>query len=244
MKKNAFRAAIILAVSAAAILALNVPVTTRQGVDFQIREIRIPLYLKALDFMDRYYNYGTLADRITSGEKSGFGKAVALLKWTKENIRENPGSLPVVDDHAWHIIIRGYGLDDQCQDVFTTLCNREGLAAFFVKVRLPDKGRARCFSLVHLGGGWTVFDAYKGIYFINSEGKPAILKEIENGDWKAVKASPESGSEDYPGFMKQLTSSDDPVNTATWKDSRAAIQSPLRRLFHWLKGDKRQAYGE
>ncbi|MFA6355615.1 MAG: hypothetical protein WCY23_00750, partial [Candidatus Omnitrophota bacterium] len=86
MKKAAFRALIILAASAAAILALNIPVTTRQGVNFEIREIRIPLYLKALDFMDRYYNYGALADRITSGEKSGFGKAVAILKWTKENI--------------------------------------------------------------------------------------------------------------------------------------------------------------
>ena len=224
----------------AVLLTLNIPVTTRQGVDFEVKQIRIPLYLKVIDFMDRYYNYGVLAGRITAGKRFDFDKAVAILKWTKENIRENPSSLPVVDDHAWHIIIRGYGLDDQFQDVFTTLCNREGIGAFFVKVKLPDNSKARVFSLVNLNRGWTVFDAFQGIYFLNSEGKPAILKEIKNGDWKAVKASPISGGEDYHKFFEFLTS----VDAASWKDSRAAIQSPVRRFVHWLKGDKRQQYGE
>ena len=240
MKKTIFRALIIFAVSAAAVLALNIPVTTRQGVDFEVREKKIPLYLKALDFMDRYYNCGVLAERITAGKKTEFEKAVAILKWTKENIRENPASLQVVDDHAWHIMIRGYGLDDQFQDVFTTLCNREGIGAFFMKVTLPDKSKARSFSLVYLNGDWTVFDAYQGIYFLDSEGKPAILKDIKNGDWKAVKASSRSGGEDYSKFLVLLTS----IDAGSWKDSRAAIQSPVRRFVHWLKGDKRQPCGD
>jgi len=220
-------------------VVLNMRVTTRQGIDYEVRQINIPLYLKALDFIDRYYNYGALADRITEGKSSDTEKVIAILKWTRENIRENPKSLPVVDDHAWNIIIRGYGRDDQFQDVFTTLCNREGIGAFFSKIVLPDKSRAKSFSFVLFEGDWSVFDAYHGIYFVNSRGKPAILDDIQNGDWKAVKVCAGSGEEDYGAFFDRTGS----IDFHSWKDSRAAIQSPLRRLIYWLKGNKQHSEG-
>lgn len=239
MNKFLRRAFFIFVIPIAVLIVLNTPVMTRQGIDYKVKEMRIPLYLKALDFIDRYYNYGILADRITAGKKSDFEKAVGLLKWTKENLKENPGSLPVVDDHAWHIIIRGYGTDDQFQDVFTTLCNRAGMGAFFSRIDLLGRSRARSLSFVRLSRGWTVFDAYRGIYFLNADGKPVILKEIQSGDWKAIKVSAFSGEEDYSDFFRLIGS----IDFGSWKDSRAAIQSPVRRLIHRLKGDRRQPEG-
>ena len=54
-----------------------------------------------------------------------------IFIWTCENIRKQPDGLPVIDDHVWHIIIRGYGEPDQSSDVFTTLCNYAGIRAFY-----------------------------------------------------------------------------------------------------------------
>lgn len=225
------------AATAVAIAVLNINVTTTQGVDYKVRRVKIPLYLKAFDFMDRYYNYGVLAARITGTIGTEEGKSIAILKWTKENIRENPESLPVIDDHAWHIIIRGYGTDDQFQDVFTTLCNRAGIGAYFNKISPAGGGKPRSFSFVRLKSGWTVFDAYRGIYFMNSSGKPAILADIEEGNWKAAAISSDAGEKDYGMYLAGLGS----AGMVGWKNSRAAIQSPVRRFIFWLKGGKEEA---
>jgi len=239
MKKPILKVFVFILVLAALAVALNYPFTTRQGIDFEVRELKIPLYLKSLDFIDRYYNYGVLAERIVSGKKSDTEKAVAILKWTKENIRENPKSLPVVDDHTWHIIVRGYGTDDQFQDVFSTLCNRSGVGAFFSKVIPSGGGRMRNFSFVRLERGWAVFDAYHGIYFVNSGGEPAILDEIRAGGCKAARVSEDKGEGDYSIYFGALASTDN----ASWESSRAAIQSPVRRFLFWIKGGKKQAAG-
>jgi hypothetical protein len=48
----------LLSIAIAFILSiciLNISVTTRQGVNYQVREIKFPLYLKILDFVDRHY---------------------------------------------------------------------------------------------------------------------------------------------------------------------------------------------
>ena len=110
---------------------LNFTVTTQKGVNFKVQTIKIPLYLKALDFFDRHYNYKLITKRIIRDAQNEQDKAMKILEWTYKNIKRQPKELPVIDDHVWHIIVRGYGLNDQFSDVFTTLCNYAGMDAFF-----------------------------------------------------------------------------------------------------------------
>lgn len=212
-------------------LVLNIETTTRQGVNLKVRTLRIPLYLKALDFLDRHYNYKMLVKTVTAGAKTDEERAIKLLEWTHGNIRKNPESLPVVDDHAWHIIIRGYGLDDQFQDVFTTLCNYAGLDAFFNRVYSEDK-KGRSLSFVKLDDKWGVFDAYNGVYFKNVNGKIANLDDLSSGNWRAFNV----GGGDIPNHYEKLFKNLNSDRFGDWTFSRAAIQSPIRRFIYWLNG--------
>lgn len=36
---------------------LNIRVSSRQGVNYVLRNIKIPLYIKAIEFLDRNYQY-------------------------------------------------------------------------------------------------------------------------------------------------------------------------------------------
>ena len=83
-------------------------VTTRQGIDYRIYTLRIPLYLKLVDFFDRHLNYQVLVKKIVQDTTEDEAKVARLFQWTHEHIRPAPAGLPIVDDHVWHIIIRGY----------------------------------------------------------------------------------------------------------------------------------------
>lgn len=216
---------------AAAVILLNTEVTTRQGVDYELRVIKIPLYLKILDFADRHYNYKTLVKRVTAGSKTGEEKVMRLFKWTSININKNPPQLPVVDDHVWHIIVRGYGAGDQLQDVFTTLCNYAGYDAFFSVVYIERPKKGKILSFVRLGDSWKVFDAYNGVYFLNEKDGLASVDELSRGDWRAVSVSNSVIPEGYRDCFANLNT----VDYKKWRNSRPAIQSPFRRFIFWLK---------
>ncbi|HPM43368.1 MAG TPA: hypothetical protein PLV52_06020, partial [Candidatus Omnitrophota bacterium] len=131
MKKNLLRI-LVLALSIAFIyMFLNIDVTTRKGIDYNVSTIKIPLYLKALDFIDRHYNYVQLTKNIIDGSKDEQEKALRIYIWVGMNIKKNPAGMPVVDDHPLNIVIRGYGVEDQFEDVFTILCTYAGLEAFY-----------------------------------------------------------------------------------------------------------------
>ena len=115
------------------------PATTRQGIDFRQRTILQPLYLKAMDFISRDGHYRLLAREIVQGAATDEARALQIYAWTRDHIRPVPPGLPVVDDHIWHIIIRGYGTDDQVNDVFTTLCAYAGLSAFWDWLSTPEQ---------------------------------------------------------------------------------------------------------
>lgn len=220
-----------VSVLSAVLFVLNIEVTTRQGTDYELAVKKIPLYLKTLDFLDRHYNYKFLTRGILSGEVSGEGKAVKLLAWTRNNIRRNPPGLLVVDDHVWHIIVRGYGVNDQYQDVFSTLCNYAGLDAFFGQLHSEDRSCVKILSLVKLKRGWSVFDAYDGIYFRNRSGRVATVNDIREGDWEPVSVLGEKIAYDYGPIFDNISS----VRFRDWIGSRSAIQSPMRRFIIWLK---------
>ena len=150
LKKFIFKLLIGIALLTAMIVLLNIKVTTRQGVNYQVHTIRIPLYLKILDFMDRHYNYKQLVQRIIKNEHDKQERVMKIFSWTYHNIRKQPEELPVVDDHVWHIIVRGYGVSDQSCDVFATLCNYTGIDAFFHSFKEEGKDEKITLSFAKL----------------------------------------------------------------------------------------------
>ena len=205
---------------------LNLRVTTRQGIDYKWHSIQIPLYLKALDFFDRYYNYQELVKRIVKGANNDEEKVMKIFTWTHKNIRKAPRELPVVDDHVWHIIVRGYGVQDQSQDVFATLCNIAGIDAFFSGVYTDDKSSAVILSFVKIEEKWHVFDAYRGVYFKDKEGRFA---DIETKNEWLIASLDRQPDINYAPYLRNLP---------TIKDialNRSNLQSPINRMLFEVK---------
>lgn len=212
-------------------LLLNIPLSTQQCIDYSCQSIKLPLYLKTIDFFDRHYNYNNLVKRIVSPQDSKQDRMLKILQWTYANIRRQPKELPVVDDHVWHIIVRGYGEDDQFQDVFSTLCNYAGVSSFFTVIETKDKVYKKPMALLKLKRGWSIFDAYSGVYFINAKNEIADLNELKSGACQAVSLSGTGEIPDYSALFNQLES----IDFKDWQSSRSAVQSPLFRLLFWNK---------
>lgn len=224
-----------------AIGILNMGVTTQQGINYKWHSVKLPLYLKLLDFFDRHYNYKLLVRSITDGAKSEEEKAMMIFKWTCQNIKRTPNGLPVVDDHVWHIIIRGHGVTDQFSDVFCTLCNYVGIDAFFMGVRAKDKSSGALISFVRLNEKWRLFDPYHAGYFITDNGALASVEDVMSGNWhfEELKEIERSGDlyykaeDDYKESFANMPLVQEPGLL------RSSVQSPLNRLIYefqkWTK---------
>lgn len=216
------------------ILILNVKVITRQGVNYKVQLIKIPLYLKILDFFDRHYNYVEIIKRITTGSTSEEEKVIRIFEWTNKNIRKIPEGFPIIDDHVWHIIIRGYGAGDQSQDVFTTLCNYAGTDAFYSYVYTKDRTKRIMLSFVKIRGKWYVFDPRRGVYFKDTQGDRLVdIETIRYKNSWVMKSNGKEPEMDYAIYFNNLP---------LIKDlglGRSNIQSPFKRLKYeikrWLK---------
>jgi hypothetical protein len=182
-----------------------------------------------LDFFDRHYNYKNLVKRITENARSDRERVLQILNWTQENIRKVPQDFPIVDDHVWHIIVRGYGTDDQASDVFATLCNYVGLESFFVPVYTKNRGDLVFLSFVRLDKEWRVFDPYNAVYVVTSNGELASIEDIRNGNYKIVNAGEIRKSLDYKMFFENLPSIKE-IGLC-----RSKVQSPIRRLLFEVK---------
>lgn len=155
---------LLIAVAAVLIVTiLNTSVITKQGVNYQVHEIKMPVYLKLLDFIDRHYNYKNLVVNILGDTKNDNLKAIEILGWVKVNLRRNPDELPVIDDHPLNILIRGYGVEDQFEDIFTILCTYAGMRAFYKRFN-NSSGERYFISFVKINGKWCPLSAYGGVY--------------------------------------------------------------------------------
>lgn len=233
--KKAFKIFICIIIPFACIIAvLNLNVTTRQGINFKVSVIKIPLYLKVLDFFDRHYNYKQLVHRITAGAKSDEERVIRIFNWTYEHIKKQPSELPVIDDHVWNIIVRGYGKDDQSCDVFSTLCNYAGFRSFYDYVPSVRNSAKIILSYVSIGELWYVFDPYNGIFFTNKKNVYASVDDIKNGNWRLEYSGPEGESiPDYKEFLSGI------VKLKQVGLCRENIQSPLRRILFELQKKQR-----
>ena len=101
---------------------------------------------------------------------------MALFDWTRTNIRDTPEGFPIIDDHVWHIIVRGYGEDDQKAAVFTTLATYAGVPAFWMLSE--DASRELPLSFAWIDRQWTLFDVANGIVFRTPDGRLATAEAI------------------------------------------------------------------
>ncbi|MFC1674312.1 transglutaminase domain-containing protein [Candidatus Omnitrophota bacterium] len=225
MKKTYFLIKIALLV--VVILVLNVDVTTRKGINFEVRTVKIPLYLKALNFFDRHYNYKHLVRQILDKNDPAEERVMKIFNWTLENIREVPPGFPIVDNHVWTIIVRGCGACDQSHDVFTTLCNYAGIRSYYAWVDSADGKKRYPFSFVKLQKRWCILDPCGGVYFKNNREGLADLNEMQCGNFSVVKLK-EDQELSYTAYLGNLKSTQYPGM------NRANVQSPLNRLFYWL----------
>lgn len=204
------------------------PVESQQGVDYAVKTIKMPLYIKIMEFLDRDYHYKELVQRICQGCHNDKDKIWAIFEWTHNNIRKAPRDLPVVDDHVWSIIIRGYGVEDQSQDVFATLCNYAGTDAFYSWVPNRNHTKRVALSFARINGRWLVFDASRGIYFKNNNGDIADIEEIRSGNWHIASIASGGPDIDYEEYFENLGT----IKNIGLK--RSNIQSPLRRFIFEL----------
>jgi hypothetical protein len=224
MKNKIFIISLLLLLLLAMITVFNMKAITRQGINYHVTEIEIPLYLKVLNFFDRHFNYKWLAKRITNNQQTKEEKVFRLFQWTHETIQPQPESLPVMDDHVWNVYVRGYGVSDNFQDLFTTLCNYIGVDSFFLWLKAKDNGTFP-MSFVKLDRGWVMFDPYKGVYFFNSNGEWATVEDINKKNWEMKKiGSAEISDSFYKPYLNNLP------NIDKVKLGRANTQSPFNRL--------------
>ena len=169
-------AALLVAIGCMALLILDTTITV--GVDGAYKQLHMPLYVKWTQFLARHYEYARLAGEITADCRTDEEKVLAILAWTRENMRDVPPGMPVCDDHILYTIIRGYGVPEQFQDVFTTLCAYAGFPAFWDSFYDAGHRVKYALSLVKIAGSWRVFDVYRGIFFKNTSGQIASIDDI------------------------------------------------------------------
>jgi len=230
MKRKLLKSFLWIAGLIVIFVILNAKVSTRQGVNYIVHTKRIPLYLKITDFFDRHYNYGVLTKSIIKGAKNDEERVMRIFTWTYGNMRRTTEGTPIIDDHVWYTIVRGYGVDDQFSDVFTVLCNYAGIDAFYSLIYAEDHGRRLVLSFVKIGGEWRVLDPYNGVYFKNNSASIATVDDIQKGKWVVVNVQGEpKNRSDYEEFIKKLP------NEKEIDLNRANIQSPFKRAIFELK---------
>lgn len=231
MKRIKFLAFFMILIFMVSLFVLNIEVTIRQGINYKVSTLKIPLYLKILDFYDRHYNYKWLAHKITEGKTNDVDKVMAIFRWTVENIKEQPKELQVVDDHVYHIIVRGYGTGDQFSDVFTTLCNYANFDAFFFRLHNKDRTSLFTFSFVKISNKWYAFEPRDGIYFTKEDNSLASIQDIAKGNWaiKSIEEAINKSKAKYEDYFSEILS----INfEESHRWSRANIQSPINRFFY------------
>ncbi|MBL7129839.1 MAG: transglutaminase domain-containing protein [Candidatus Omnitrophica bacterium] len=223
------------------VAVLNLPVITKQGVNYVVSTKKVPLYLKTLGFFYRHFACKQLVSEIIKEPQTDKNRILAIFKWTHENIKQNiPKNYPIVDDHVLDIIIRRYGTPDQFQDVFTTLCSYAGFKAFWFFIEGDNARLSRTpISLVQLDGTWLVFDSYRGNYFLNDRGEIASAEDIRNDlsiCSNIVNFSPFIESINYSKYLKNL----DPVGKISI--TRGEYQIPGKRILYKIKSLLNMAY--
>ncbi len=166
------RLLLVAGLLAAVVAAANYPVSTHTGVNYHWTEKKIPLYEKLVNFVSRDVQTRRLAQEITQGSLSDEERLLRLYDWASEHVRPTPPGFPIVDDHVFHIIVRGYGGVDQVTEVFVVLAGYAGLHGSVARLYHPDhKERFLIVALIGQSGGRKyVFDVFNRVVFRDAQG--------------------------------------------------------------------------
>lgn len=206
---------------------LTATMTTRQGVNFEVGERRVPAYVKAIDFVQRHYYYEGLALEIAGGRLTARERALAVFEWTVRNVPPTPPDWPVIDDHISHIIIRGHGTSDQQADVFATLATYAGVPAFWRTVPVGD-GPGVILAFARIDDRWRVFDVANRIVFRTASGALATIDDVVQHP-ESVPASARTIMISGVPYVDLVTRASLPPVP---QPLRAELQMPLSRLWH------------
>ena len=206
------------------------PVTTRQGINGVVSVHRMPLWVKATEFLTRDQHYRRLAKAVTADAgDDAQAKVLTLFEWTRETLRPQPEGWPLIDDHVYSIIVRGYGSPDQFSDVLSTLCTYAGVPATMQKV-LDAAGRTRYLTLVRVDGRWCPLDPFFGVYFLRPDGRFASADDLRaSPDVLAAARRGPPGPVDYATLFREELS-------ANLSQLRPTAHMPLVRLRQELAG--------
>ena len=240
MKKKHFIIIGIIGIFLRVILFFNTNTITRQGINYKVRAIRIPLYLKLHNFFDRHLNYCWTVDQIVNDRMTEQQNAEAIFEWTIQHILRQPPQLPIIDDHVWNIIVRGYGMADQMADVFATLSNYAGLKSFIWDCKGIEGSDPSYISLgaVYFDGAWHLCDPYRKTIFLNKKNKWASTSELVASEWKTRyigNSIQSNGNIRYKNYFQKLNAID---FDHFYRNHRSATQSPLARFRVFLKDRK------
>ena len=228
--RRAFRrSAIALALAAIVMTVACWPTSRFVGVNFVVTEQTLPLWVKAMEFVDRDRNMARAAHAVLNEIDGDEAKATAALTWTRANIRNAPPGLPIVDDHIWHVVIRGYGQPDQQADVFTTLLAYAGVPAYWALIgKQPEEIP---ISYVRIRDRWRVYDAARGLVFRNGSGDLATPEEIA-GNHDLIRAAAAPAVDDIEEYLTRFNGYQAPVAPDVL---RADLQMPGRRLWYEIR---------
>ncbi|HEX6512682.1 MAG TPA: hypothetical protein VF157_10310 [Chloroflexota bacterium] len=207
----------------------NLPTTTRTSINYTVSSQRIPLYQKALSFIDRDVEMRALAARVLPDTRDREAALMRLLDWTHQNVRPTPAGFPVVDDHPYNIVVRGYGPADQAADVFAIIASYRGIPATLDFCHDAAGQTVYAMAVAQVDGAWRLIDPREGRAFKNTAGKLASIDELK-ADPSLVAGLPvpaESHGHDYAALVGEL----DPIGS----NLRPAEQMPLSRLWSEIR---------
>lgn len=211
-----------------AFVILTIPLTTRQGINYVVTDHSIPAYVKALDFVQRHFQYQQWVSRICTGRTSDSECVLAIFDWTHQRIPLTPEGWTVIDDHVTNIVIRGHGGSDQIADVFVTLTGYAGVPAVFRWITHPTGTGALIVAFAHLDERWVMFDVERRLAFRNRSGELADVHELVT-DPALVDAESRNTlikGHRYSSFITKATL----LPFAVSRPSRAEMQQPWARL--------------
>lgn len=225
---------VVLALIAAGIwVAGRIPATTRVGVNYVVIQKDISLREKAVHFLSRHLTMRRLASDITGKKRTAVEKVLAIQSWVVENIMtpERAGRLPIIDDHPYSIVIRGYGTREQRSDLFTNLCGYAGIPAILYRLTHPQTGRSIYLALIRLEDKYHLFDpGYDNVFYAKG-GRLASLDELleDLTPVRKAKHQPMIHGVPYVSYFSGVY----PVSRFRWI-TRADLQMPSWRILYEL----------
>ena len=174
------------------------PATRWQGVNYHVQQQHMPLGLKLVAFLHRDAEYRHLVSTLVPSRADRDATILQLFEWTRAHIRPVPEGFPIVDDHVWDIIVRGYGTQDQAADVFATLCAYAGIPAQLQFLRISGRAAAFGVALVQCSHGWGVFEPQHHIIIRSADGSVASLAQVHADPTLIARCVPNQMFAGYP----------------------------------------------